>query len=163
MQKKYIYLALMVIVALVMLYYYNQYSRAPKVNFAALKLTDVNGQTFDFNTMKGKKLIVSFYASWCGNCIDEMRDLAKVKDIELGDVEVICISDEPIEKVISFKENHNYSYTFLKMDQNFNEIGVMSIPVNYLLNSKGEIVHEEVGAIQWDDPSTLNHMKRLLQ
>jgi peroxiredoxin len=161
MKKKYIYLALMVIVALVMLYYYNQYSSPPKVNFNTLGLVDTNGQGFDFNSLKGKKVIVSFYASWCGNCIDEMKDLMKVKDSELKDVEVVCISDEPFEKVVGFKLAHSYPYTFLKMEQQFNQIGVMSIPVNYLINEKGEIVYEEVGAIQWDDPSTLNHLKSL--
>jgi peroxiredoxin len=161
MQKKYIYIALMVIVALVMLYYYNQYSQAPKVDFNKLSLIDTKGQAFDFASLKGKKVIVSFYASWCGNCIDEMKDLVKVKNSGLQDVEVICISDEPMETVVGFEQSHQYPYTFIKMKQSLNQIGIMSIPVNYLLNEKSEIVHEEVGAIQWDDPSTLNHMKSL--
>lgn len=151
----------MLIVGLVILYYYNKYSEAPQIKFSELRLSDTEGRPFDFNTLKGKKVIVSLYASWCGNCIDEMRDLDRVKNAELKDVEVICISDEPMEKVVSFKESHNYSYTFLKMDQSFNQIGVMSIPVNYLLNTNSEVVHEQVGAIQWDDPSTLNHLKSL--
>jgi thiol-disulfide isomerase/thioredoxin len=106
---------------------------------------------------------VSFGASWCGNCIEELNTLKKIKEQQLADVEVICISDEDIETIIAWKEKRQYPFTFLKLNTHFNAINIFSIPTTYIVNTKLRVVKETVGYIDWEDESTCNHLKKLME
>lgn len=161
MSKKLYSLLLLLLAGIIALYFYHTYRVAPDVNLNELPLSDENGKDYNFHNLKGKKMIVSFYASWCGNCIQELKEINKIKQTELNDVEIICITDEPLEKLIDFKNEHAYPFTFLKLNKAFPDIGIHSIPVTYIVNQKLEIVKEEVGYIEWGDPSTINHIKGL--
>lgn len=101
-------------------------------------------------------------ASWCPNCIDELNELSQIKTESLADVEVLVLSDESIEKIEQFKSRRNYPFTFLKLNADFASIGINSIPTSYILNTKFEVVKQSVGIIQWSDPSTLQHLKTLM-
>ncbi len=161
MRKRLIFGFFGVILALVVFYFYNKYKMVPSIDLNTLEIVTETGESFNINNLKGKKLIVSFYASWCGNCLDEMREINKLKDTELKDIEVVCITDESLEKLTAFKNAKGYPFLFLKLKKQFPEIGINSIPVTYIINEKLEVVKEVLGYIQWNDPSTLNHIKSL--
>ena len=163
MNKKWIYALGLVIAAVVIFYLYKHYRVAPAINFNQLSLVDLDEQPVKFENFKGKKTVVCFSASWCGNCLEELRDINSVKAEHLADVEILVISDEPIERIISFKNRTAYPFTFLKMNQTFNDIGIHSIPTSYILNTKLEIMKETVGYLNWKDPSTIEHLKKLME
>lgn len=162
MKNKWLTIFIITLVGIGGFYLYHKYKQPPFIYFDNLSLTTLDNQTFQLKSLKGKKLIVSFGASWCPNCIDELNDISKVKDLELNDVEVVVISDEPIERVIEFKNNRHYSFTFLKMNQSFQSIGINSIPTTYILNKNFELKKQSVGYLNWADASTLQHLKALM-
>lgn len=164
MSKKTTYQILIIaIVALVGLYFYNKYNVAPSIQVDKLEILNQDSTKFDIHSLKGKKVIISFYASWCPNCIDELKVLNTIKNEKLSDIEILAITDESMDKLISFKNRKQYPFTFLKLNASFPEIGIASIPTTYLLNTKGEIVYNKVGYIEWDDESNLNHLKSLME
>jgi cytochrome c biogenesis protein CcmG/thiol:disulfide interchange protein DsbE len=164
MTKKTTYQILIIaIVALVGLYFYNKYNVAPSIQVDKLEILNEDSTKFDIHSLKGKKVIISFYASWCPNCIDELKVLNTIKNEKLSDIEILAITDESMDKLISFKNKKQYPFTFLKLNASFPEIGIASIPTTYLLNTKGEIVYNKVGYIEWDDESNLNHLKSLME
>jgi thiol-disulfide isomerase/thioredoxin len=144
------------------LYLYNKYKVAPSIDVSKLSLQTLDGQAFNFASLKGKKVILSFSASWCGNCIREMNTLKKIKETEMQGIEIVIIDDEPLETVIRFKEGREYPFTFLKLEQSFPSIGVNSIPVTYFYNAEQQIKGNEVGEIDWLDASTREHFKQIL-
>lgn len=107
MNKKIIVMALIAILLLLGMYLYKKFNVAPSINFEALELYDLDTNRVTFKNLKGKKLIVSFGASWCPNCIDELNTLKKIKDTQLKEVEIICISDEDFEVIKYWKEKNN--------------------------------------------------------
>lgn len=151
------------IVFLIGMYLYNKYHVAPKIDISTLEIVDERSQKFDIKSLTGKKVIISFYASWCPNCLDELKVLNKIKNEKLADITILAITDEPMEKLISFKEKKQYPFTFFKLTKSFNQIGVFSIPTVYLLNTKNEIVYDNVGYVNWEDESTLSHLKALME
>lgn len=162
MSKKIVPLLILVIAGFIGFYFYNKYRVAPSVDVSKLPLVTLEGKPFDLSTLKGKKVILSFSASWCGNCIREMNSLKKVMDPDLSDVEIVIVDDEPLETVIRFKESRQYPFTFLKLEKEFPSIGINSIPVTYFYNSNLEVKGTEVGEINWADPSTREHFKQIL-
>jgi peroxiredoxin len=163
MPKKWIYPAGLAIAILIAFYVYQKYHVAPKINLKELKLVDLEDRPVELTAMKGKKMVVCFSASWCGTCRKELGDIASIKETVLRDVDVIVISDEPIEKVRAFKEEKEYPFIYLKMDKPFSSIGINSIPTSYLVNTKFEIMKETVGYIDWKDPSTAEHLQKLME
>lgn len=164
MSNNKIYTVLIItICALIGMYFFNKYKVAPKIDIANLEVINENSKAFDIKSLKGQKVIVSFYASWCGDCLKEMKTINSIKDRKLKDVTVLAITDETMEKLISFKTKKQYPFTFLKLNKSFNDLKIYSIPTIYLLNTKGEIVYEHIGYVNWEDESTLNHLTSLMQ
>lgn len=162
MNKKIIYAFLILAAIFIGFYQYKKFRVAPSIKLSSLALVDLNNEPVNMTSFRGKKIILSFGASWCGNCIDELNTLKAIKSEQLADVEIIVISDEPIERVVAFKERRNYPFTFLKMNYAFQTIGVNAIPTSYIINTALEVKKEKVGYIDWKDPSTLEHLKTLM-
>ena len=163
MNKKWISAIILVIAAFIGFYFYNKYNSAPSIDFNKLSLFDLNQQPVKFESFKGKKLVVCFSASWCPNCLDEMREINDIKNDKLSDVEVVIISDEPLEKIMSWKERTDYPFTFLKMNAGFNSVGIFSIPTSYIVNTNLEVKKETVGYLDWTDASTVEDLKELME
>ncbi len=163
MSKRQTYNILIIaIFALIGMYLFNKYKVAPKIDVTNLEVIDSTSAKFDIKFLKGKKVIVSFYASWCPDCIKELKALNEIKNEKLKDIEVLAITDEPMDKLISFKNKKQYPFTFLKLSKSFYDLKIFSIPTVYLLNTKGEIVYQKVGYINWKDESELLHLISLM-
>jgi peroxiredoxin len=140
---------------LVLLYQYQKYRVAPKHDLANIICNDTLGKPINLSSFKGKKIILTFFGTWCGDCLLEMKQLDEAMKTNLKDVEVVAISDEPISKITSFAQRKKYNYTFLQLPKPFASIDIYAIPVTYLINSKGEVIHSKVGAINWKDPAVI--------
>ncbi|MDO9001462.1 MAG: TlpA disulfide reductase family protein [Bacteroidota bacterium] len=162
MNKKLINILILVILGFLGFYFYKKYNVAPTINFEKLSLVDLDNQPVKFSSFKGKKMVVCFSASWCPNCLVELKELNEVKNSELADVDVIVISDESLEKVISFKERKAYPFTFLKLNQSFGDIGIFSIPTSYIVNTKLEVKKETVGYLDWKNHSAAEALVKLM-
>lgn len=163
MSKKWPYFLALVVLLFVGFFLYNRYSVVPSVNLNGLSLTGLEGRPVNFSELKGKKTVVCFSASWCPNCVHELKEINAVKDSELADVSIVVISDEPMEKVRDWAARTGYPFTFLKLEQPFPAIGINSIPVTYLLNAGQEIKKVARGYMDWTDPSTCEHLKKVME
>jgi cytochrome c-type biogenesis protein len=155
-------IALILLAITAILYFYNKYKVAPKIKLNELVLSDEFNNPFDISTLKGKKIALCFYASWCPDCLKELKQINSIYNQKLNDIVILAVTDESFEKLISFKTKKQYPFTFLKLSKTFNELNIHSIPTTYLLNTNSEIVYEKVGYINWTDESTLNHLKSLM-
>ncbi len=154
---------LLVVGGLISLYMYKKYRVAPTIPLLAQEVFDDENAKVNLDSFKGKPLIISYYASWCGDCIKELKELNEVKEEHLKGITIICITDETQEKLISFKTKRNFPFQFYRINKSFDEIGIHSIPVTYLVNAKGEMVYNKVGALQWKDFSFMQHAKKMLE
>jgi peroxiredoxin len=142
-------------VILVLLYQYQKYRVAPETDLAGMICNDTLGKPVHLSSFTGKKIILTFFAGWCGDCLREMKQLDEVMNDKLKDIEVIAISDESLEKIKSFARRKKYKFTFLQLPKPFASIDIYAIPVTYLINSKGDVVHAKVGAVNWKDNSVI--------
>lgn len=127
------------------------------------KLTDMQGKIFDNNTLKDKVVIMSYFQTWCSDCAKEQPELLKLKQ-KFGDqIEIMMISDEPVELMLKYKEKFqsplNYYHSAIRLRP---DLGIKHFPTTYLINKKGEIKEAKVMSIDWYTPETIAMIEQLL-
>lgn len=157
MQKKWLNLAGIIILAFFGFYFYQKYRVAPDLQIGHLPLQNLTGQVVSFDKFKGQKTALCFAASWCGPCRQELKMIGELKETVLKDVKIVVISDEDPLQIEALKMNFPYDFEWLRLTQGFSTIGINSIPTSYLLNRNAEVVKKKVGAIDWEDPSTAKY------
>ena len=162
MNKKWFSLVFFLVLAFTAFYFYHKYSSAPSIQVQNVAAIELNGDKFDWNVLKGEKTLVVFGGSWCGECRQELQNLLQLQNNELKDLKIVVLSDEPLEKIIAYKEKFAYPFLFLKTERPFSQIGIYSVPLNYLLNEELQVLKEKEGDFAWEDASEREHLLTLI-
>lgn len=123
---------------------------------------DLNDTKVDLTAYKGKKIVINYWATWCGPCIKEMPGLKRAEEIlENHNYTFLLVSDETISKISAFKNNKNFDFTFLKSLKSNESLGIYSLPTSCIFDENGRKVETIVGTIAWDSEQTINKLKLL--
>lgn len=160
MRYKWIAVLVLVLAAGIGGYLYNKYRIAPSVQFSTLDLVDLNGNQIDLEELKGKKVFVNFFGTWCGPCLHEFPVLEKTQALlENEDFVFICVSDEDPAKLKAFKQRVSARIVIAHSKRPLKSMGINTIPTNYVLDTKGEIVMKQVGEITSSPTAFAEHLR----
>ena len=127
------------------------------------KLIDENENLFDFNTAKGKVVIVNFWATWCPPCIAEMPSLEKLYQDYKDDVVFLLVSNEKQEVISKFKQRNAYDFlVYASVSANPELLETTSIPRTFVIDKEGNIVIDKTGAADWNSDSVRKLLDELL-
>jgi len=123
----------------------------PAIPFA---LKDLSGTTVSLGSLKGKVVIVDFWATWCGPCKASFPFLQKVYEKYRQDPSVVILAvntwenkkgQEREDLVRKFIADNKYTFPVL-FDEGFVEkFGVEGIPTKFILDGTGRIRFKSVG------------------
>ena len=112
---------------------------------------DLYDNNLDLSVYKNAKVIISYWATWCRPCIEEMPSLKRAEEIlEDYGYTFLLVSDETISKISKFKNERNFDFNFLKSNKSFETLGVYFMPTTYIFDENGKIIETILGAIEWD-------------
>jgi peroxiredoxin len=113
--------------------------RRASANFA---LRDLDGKEWSLSALRGKVVLVNFWATWCPPCRKEMPDLnALYSRFRDQGFLVLAISDEDTGKLAAFVKEHHVAYPVLldpggKVSEQF---GAEGIPKSYVYDRDGKL------------------------
>jgi thiol-disulfide isomerase/thioredoxin len=109
-----------------------------------------DGKTVSLSSLRGKAVVVNFWATWCGPCKIEMPWLVDLQK-KYGDqgLQIVGITkDDSNEATIAkFTKKMGVNYTILVGDQQVVDLygGVGGLPTSFFVNRSGKVVHEIIG------------------
>ncbi len=110
-------------------------------------LQDLSGKTWDFKELRGKVVLVNFWATWCPPCRKEIPDLVKLYDrFQSKGFVVLAISDEQKSKVEPFMHERGVPFPVLldpRREVN-NMFVVEGIPKSFVYDRDGHLVSQSI-------------------
>jgi peroxiredoxin len=136
---------------------------ARKIIYAPdFELMDLDGNMVKLSDLKGKNLIINFWATWCPYCVDEMPDLQKLHDkYKDDDFMVLAVNvREKGSKAKEYLEENNIQIPVLLDTEGTAsyEYGANSIPLSVAVDKNGIIVTGKLGMMTYDEMESMYKM-----
>jgi len=131
-------------------------------------LSDNRGHATTLSSLRGKVVVLEFWATWCPPCRESVPELNAVYEKFKGkNVEFLGISldkgSEAPSAVRDFVTEHAVSYPVVFDDQNVNRLyGVSGIPAIFIINKDGKVVKSFTGFIPGLGITLLKEVEALL-
>lgn len=110
-------------------------------------LTDLSGKSWKLSDLKGKVVLVNFWATWCPPCRKEMPDIQALYDrFKDKGLIVLSLSDETLDKVQPFIKEGKYTFpVLLDPGRKVNTMyKIDGIPKNFVYDRNGKLVAQSI-------------------
>ena len=130
------------------------------------QLEDNQGNLISLSDLRGKVVMLNFWATWCPPCRAEMPSMEKLNKEMAGEDFVmlaINIEENGRSSVSEFLQKTAHSFPILFDDEGIVQklYGVYKFPESFVITKDGIIDDKVIGAIDWAHPETIAYFKEL--
>jgi thiol-disulfide isomerase/thioredoxin len=131
-------------------------------------VTSLTNVPLKLSDLKGKVVLLNFWATWCPPCREEMPSMMKLNSAMAGkpfQMVAVSIDEGGVPEIESFFKTSGYSlptYTDPggKAQQTY---GVTGVPESFVIDKKGILVKKVIGPLAWDAPETISYLEGLMK
>ena len=140
-------------------------SEVPAVLPPGFSLPDLAGEPRSLNEFAGKVLLVTFWASWCTPCIEEMPSIQRLREA-LADAPFAVIGVNVAEaqrRVQATVQRLGLEFPILldKDSAAFKGWGANVLPTAYVLDGSGRVRYVGRGPVEWDRVDIVEMLEHL--
>ncbi len=131
------------------------------------RLQALSGQYVSLSDLRGKVVMVHFWATWCPPCVEELPTLAKLYQEFIGrDFVMLAVSvDEGGAKAVtSFLQRNGLNIPVLLDPDRITagRYGTFKFPETYLVDREGVVKYKVIGPRDWRDPAALQLLQNMI-
>jgi thiol-disulfide isomerase/thioredoxin len=117
-------------------------------DFAA---TDITGRAISSKGLRGKVVLVNFWATWCPPCRAEIPDLIKLQDKYRDKLVIIGVSEDEggVDEVKAFVAQQRMNYPIVMTTPELSAVfrGVSALPTTFVIDREGRLAQRHVGLL----------------
>lgn len=137
---------------------------APDVSVVSI----TNGNTLKLSGLKGKVVLLNFWATWCPPCREEIPSMMKLNGIMAGkpfQLVAISIDEGGKPAVESFFKESGYSLpAYLdESGASAKSYGITGVPESFIIDKNGVLVKKIIGGASWDSPEVVSILEGLMK
>jgi len=118
---------------------------------ADFSVTTIDGRSIRLSAMRGKVVLVNYWATWCPPCRAEVPDLIRLQAKYQDRLVVIGVSEDEggLELVKRFTRDHGINYPIVMSSPALAKVfpGVTSLPTTFVLDREGRVVQRHIGLL----------------
>ena len=130
----------------------------------SLALRDTEGRDVDIGALKGRMVIVNFWATWCAPCVAEMPSLqALAKRLGNNKATVLGVNyHESTQKIREFQERVPVQFALLRDPWQATSAAwnVTTLPTTFIVDANGVVRYRVVGEVDWNSQQTFERLRR---
>lgn len=139
-------------------------SPAPDISVVSF----ANGSNLKLSDLKGKVVLLNFWATWCPPCREEIPSMMKLNSLMTGkQFQMVAVSvDEGGKPAIEsfFKESGFSLPTYLDVSGAATKsYGITGVPESFIIDKKGILVKKIVGGFAWNSPESVSFFEGLMK
>jgi len=127
---------------------------------------ELNGKPAHLSDLRGKVVVLNFWATWCPPCVEETPGLIQLNQrIASRNGMVLGVSvDEDQAAYLKFIQDHGINYLTHRdpSKKSAQEYGTVMYPETYVIDRKGKIARKIIGPQDWNSPDMLAYFDSLL-
>lgn len=127
---------------------------------------ELDGKPAKLADLRGKVVVLNFWATWCPPCVEEMPSLNRLqKQIAARGGTVLGVSvDEDAAAYGKFLRDHQISFPTYRDPSKKVALryGTVMYPETYVIGQNGRIARKIIGPQNWDSPELITYIRSLL-
>ncbi|WP_439882298.1 TlpA disulfide reductase family protein [Pontibacter sp. MBLB2868] len=133
---------------------------------AGFKMQTLDGQTVNFESLKGKVVFMNMWATWCPPCIAEMPNIQKLYD-KVGSDKIafvmLSVDEGGQEKVKKFIDKKGFTFpVYMPVGQLPQEFYSNAIPTTFIISPEGKIVAKQEGMADYDNQEVRDFLQGMV-
>jgi peroxiredoxin len=124
-------------------------SHEPDPSIPIVTLTDLSGRTINTAGLRGKVVVINFWAVWCGPCAAEVPQFVALQQkYQSHGLQIIGVSiDDSESELRDFYRRHNMNYPVIPGDERIAESygGILGLPTTLIIDRDGRIQKKLTG------------------
>jgi thiol-disulfide isomerase/thioredoxin len=123
----------------------------------------LDGQTTDLKNFRGKVVFLNFWATWCGDCAQELASIHDLEEKVRGEpVAFVLVSNEGPLRVRRFLSRLPFAPTsYVTHDKPPQVFATFELPTTYVINADGTIVYRHLGGARWNQEACVKFLREL--
>ena len=131
-------------------------------------LRDLNGQPVALSDLRGKVVLLNFWATWCGPCRVEMPAMEQLyRTFSRKDFEILAVSTDAQGAAVTrpFQQENHLTFPILH-DADYRvglTYGARTLPMTFMVDRQGIVRHQIFGARDWGAPEAHQLVQMLMK
>lgn len=132
------------------------------------QLRDLAGQMVTLSQLRGKIVLLNFWATWCGPCRVEMPAMEQLyRTFPRKEFEILAVSTDPQGAVVTRPFQQEMGFTFPILHDSEYRVGLTygarTLPMTFMVDRQGVIRQKIFGARDWDSPEARELIQTLMK